>query len=447
MAGFVSYHEFITNNLRMGKPGRTQRKRLRQKRMNISGSNLKPQVLLEENYISLLKWAKRNGMVFKKIRPAIFSSTGRGMLAIERIHSSECVISVPERLLITASSVLESAIGNYVAERMKGGAKSSNDYLLVLFLMYEKYLEKGSFWAPYIRTLPDTFNTPCYFTRKELFLLPEQCREQAFEQVTQIKQSYKSFAKAYNDVLQDFDCNFWRTVDFESFKWAWCVVNTRSVYHDEPNRRAQPIDGNCALAPLLDLLNHCDKAEMCGRFNSSSKNYEINVITEYQKGTQVFINYGPHDNTRLFLEYGFVLPRNVHNSYRFTRSTILSHLGMSNSFLSNAKEELIERNSLTRDLSCVSSEGISWNLWTFLGVLALPEAIVSQWDMILSNKCPDKLKGKIEMWARLLLQRELSDLVTYNSGLQDIDPSDNSRLALHLRQDQIDILKESLLLL
>ena len=48
--------------------------------------------------------------------------------------------------------------------------------------------------------------------------------------------------------------------------------------------------------------------------NPSSGLYEIRTLVPYRPYEQVFISYGPHDNTRLLAEYGFVLPDNQHNT-------------------------------------------------------------------------------------------------------------------------------------
>ena len=52
-------------------------------------------------YIELFKWAKQNGVVFHKMRPAIFPGTGRGLMAARQINDGDLLISVPKRLLIT----------------------------------------------------------------------------------------------------------------------------------------------------------------------------------------------------------------------------------------------------------------------------------------------------------------------------------------------------------
>lgn len=52
--------------------------------------------------------------------------------------------------------------------------------------------------------------------------------------------------------------------------------------------------------------------------NTKTACYEIVTEDSFQAHDQVFISYGPHDNTTLFLFYGFTLPTNVYNSVFFS---------------------------------------------------------------------------------------------------------------------------------
>lgn len=52
--------------------------------------------------------------------------------------------------------------------------------------------------------------------------------------------------------------------------------------------------------------------------NWQNGHYELITDDAYQPHEQVFVSYGPHDNTTLFLNYGFTLPHNLHNSVCFS---------------------------------------------------------------------------------------------------------------------------------
>ncbi|MGH0133904.1 UNVERIFIED_CONTAM: hypothetical protein FKN15_067390 [Acipenser sinensis] len=68
-----------------------------------------------------------------------------------------------------------------------------------------------------------------------------------------------------------------------------------------------------ALAPYLDLLNHSPGVEVTAAFNEKSQCYEIRTGRDCRRYEQVFICYGPHDNQRLLLEYGFIAGENPHS--------------------------------------------------------------------------------------------------------------------------------------
>lgn len=53
-------------------------------------------------------------------------------------------------------------------------------------------------------------------------------------------------------------------------------------------------------------------------FSKNSKCYELRVTGgAIVEGAEIFISYGPHSNSKLFVEYGFVLKDNPNNVVQF----------------------------------------------------------------------------------------------------------------------------------
>lgn len=56
-----------------------------------------------------------------------------------------------------------------------------------MFILYEKYVNPDSFWKPYIRIMPSTFDTIAYYSEEEMALLKVSPR--AFRKFQLIPQS------------------------------------------------------------------------------------------------------------------------------------------------------------------------------------------------------------------------------------------------------------------
>lgn len=67
-----------------------------------------------------------------------------------------------------------------------------------------------------------------------------------------------------------------------------------------------------ALVPGADLLNHANGANTRVRYDALRDH--VAVVATAQKGHQVFLDYGPLANADLLLDFGFVLPDNIHDS-------------------------------------------------------------------------------------------------------------------------------------
>ncbi|KAF9934786.1 SET domain-containing protein 4 [Linnemannia zychae] len=298
--------------------GKTSRRRTAKKKRSLNGDTSsiesgKPfstllmshhtAIIKDQEYLDFLAWLKNMGCPKTKLTLAEFSNTGRGMMATKDIKAGEVIVQVPEKNLVTMKS-LQSTYG---ARINRFGKKVNSHMIIALHIALLVQAPERSGWLPYLRMLPKKFDTmPIRYPPELLELLPQNAQVHVKKQRAKILADYNAtleFLQTNADLLS-------RPLTYEEYEWAWLVVNTRCIYLDAKN---QSTADNIALAPMLDFLNHTHDAKTEGAFCTKTKSYQIKTLLPYKKGEQVFINYGPHDNCFILVEYGFVTPNNPYN--------------------------------------------------------------------------------------------------------------------------------------
>lgn len=116
----------------------------------------------------------------------------------------------------------------------------------------------------------------------------------------------------------------------EAYLYAWLLVNTRTFYFVTPQTERLPVADHMALQPVADLFNHTDASgchvafdhgsvSSAGGTNANADDagadvdghtYSFRARRTYERGDEVHISYGAHNNDFLLVEYGFVLACN-----------------------------------------------------------------------------------------------------------------------------------------
>ena len=234
----------------------------------------------------------------------------------------------------------------------------------------------------------------------------------------------KSFRHVSSLVIEG---NLGFNFNVEEFAWAWFTVNTRAVYFENSLRgkRTEEIykgysndaDQNLALAPFLDMFNHCSTANVEAGYNLSQKisktGYEIITNTECHKYDQVFINYGPHGNLRLYTEYGFAEENNPNDfvpvileeikQIFFTHHDLLFQSGLVEKAL-----KIVQKNKLHENLR-ICSNGPSWNIAASFFVL---NSVYFNGQTATNNPLP----GQYE-WQNVFMIEDFSNHIEVSSQL------------------------------
>ncbi|NWU64589.1 SETD4 protein, partial [Pterocles burchelli] len=357
--------------------GRTGRKRRRKHLQSfMDGVNCSHKL----EYIKLKKWLKDRGFEDSNLRPAEFWDTGRGLMTTKALQTGDLIISLPEKCLLTTGMVLSSCLGEYI---MKWKPPISPLIALCTFLIAEKHAGEKSLWKPYLDVLPKTYTCPVCLEHDVVSLLSEPLRKQAQEQRTTVHELYMS-SKAFFSSLQPlFSENTETIFNYSALEWAWCTINTRTIYMKHSQRECFSLEPDVyALAPYLDLLNHSPNVQVKAAFNEQTRSYEIRTNSLCKKYEEVFICYGPHDNQRLLLEYGFVAMDNPHSSvYVSSADTLLKYFPPLDK-QRNAKLSILKDHDFLENLT-FGWGGPSWRLLTALKLLSLEADEFTCWRRVL----------------------------------------------------------------
>jgi len=78
------------------------------------------------------------------------------------------ILEIPRNLLFNIDAAYESPKLGKIFKEIEG---LHDDSILILFLIYETFLNQESFWKPYFDTLPELLSSPLLFDVQELLQL------------------------------------------------------------------------------------------------------------------------------------------------------------------------------------------------------------------------------------------------------------------------------------
>lgn len=326
-------------------------------------------------------------------------------MALKPIPEKEVLISVPVRFLITRQKVEESLMPRLV----RRDPDMTTHHLIAVFLLEELSKGSNSFWYPYLKTLPESYTVPFFCGSIHSVLLPKYVLDKCLKQQDIVKSAYDKVRAVFN-----------LEIDFGRFAWAWFTVNTRAVYFNNGDGDRSS-DNNLALAPFLDMFNHSGDVTVnvgvASALNFSEGLYQIvSTNKRYKKFDQVFINYGPHDNLKLCLEYGFVLDSNPNDLVPISLDELAGAIPTNHIMDKriNKAFEFIQAQGLDKNLGFTpGSEVFTWNSLSCLFVLSnfsYPE----KWSRIYSMDSECLLSDReIRSGLRVILDSKLVEAETF----------------------------------
>ncbi|XP_071136518.1 SET domain-containing protein 4-like [Mytilus edulis] len=382
---------------------------------------------LSDELKDLFKWLKMK-VINHNLRPTMFHDTGRGLMTKRPIYPGDIIIAIPKPFLITMDTVLKSEVGSLLK---RSHLKLNLQQAMTIFLIIESEKQEESVWWPYLKVLPETFDTPAFWKPSDLCLFSKNLYKKIFA-------ALKDLQTFYDEIILFLSSCKEIKITFNEFRWAWYCINSRSIYYDcDSSPYIADTNKNIALAPFLDLLNHSTTAEVEAAFNKNNNCFEIKTYNSFRKYDQVFISYGAHSNTHLLMEYGFILPDNPHDVYELDYDEIVRVAQNLNLQYIDRKKRIIEENNINRKLVC-SKEGVSWSMHAVMKILAMDFTELKSWKLIFKDDQISVTNQKaVEQMGHILLQQELLEL---RSVFVKFPSKDKSRLTPH-QNLALDLLK------
>ncbi|MBW0515822.1 hypothetical protein O181_055537 [Austropuccinia psidii MF-1] len=228
--------------------------------------------------------------------------------------------------------------------------------------------------------------------------------------------------------------------------WAWLVVNTRCVWY---NLGCKNHDDNISLVPAVDMANHNPHSQVTliatphtftmyssyprGTFaspkthtimSSSKPETNSNDKISIYSGQEIMFSYGPHGNSTLLAEYGFIADSNPWDSIDLT-DAIQSHFEISQDD-ANEKKLMLQSAGYWGDytIQCSSLE-ISHRIFIALRLLHLPLNQAQCWLDHVKGKTDDlgiEVEKRVKNSLQKLFTKVKEDLETTLGHFERHDP-------------------------
>jgi len=291
-------------------------------------------------------WLLDHGAELKNLQFVHSSAFGNHAVAKEEIQPGESILTLPRRFIIgpktstsesTAFSLLRSAWSTLGLPPSLQAQEQCGHFCVIANLVYERSRGGGSFWAPYIATLPGARQVPSATQMHPHEL--EGCLKgtELLCQALAVHHDLEVLAEVVVPKLTEYDT--------EVFPAGWCSLEdlrwAHQCFWSRALRVPSPAGGleEC-LVPLVDVLNHrpgaltsfnkLNRAPAEGTSASLSSVapepcIQVHCGSRIGAGEQVCLNYGAKGNGELLLYFGFVLPDNPADTVQIPASLIQGH--------------------------------------------------------------------------------------------------------------------------
>ncbi|GMT27025.1 hypothetical protein PFISCL1PPCAC_18322, partial [Pristionchus fissidentatus] len=339
----------------------------------------------EARLADFLEWSKQRGIRFDdvEIRSA-GEGAGNGVFSLVTQRMNKHVIELPVETLLTAGRVAE--MDGYRRLLEENSFHANPFEMLVIFFYLER--EEGSEWAPYLRMLPSSFDTPV--------ALDWRLKEEDLP--ASVRPFWQQQRKELEGIRERLPPLLPSPIDIPRLIWAWHVVNTRCIYIENPPHPlidTSRVEDTIAVIPFVDMLNHSSDASCIAELDKRNGKYVVRANKAVPEGSELHVCYGPHDNGRLLVEYGFSLGEGANPFTKVLLPTdLLLALAKKTGLSIDCHHVAAVEDAALSSTLYTSDEGPSWALRTNVRLLHMDHKEIGNWRNIVYSEGKRRYKKR-----------------------------------------------------
>lgn len=253
-------------------------------------------------------------------------------MAVQDIEADTTLFTIPRDMVMTmeTSKISQTPELKVVFSRaaedageMVEDSKPDGWSKLILVMVYEYLLEGESKWKPYFDVIPETFETPMFWSEAEVEQLQasalrkkigKDSAEAMFRQTVlpHIRKSPNTFRSSEKASDQDL-IKVCHRMGSAIMAYAFDLEDNDDEEEGGDNEDGwmedRESEGLMGMVPMADMMNA--DAEFNAHVNHEEHALVVTALRPIKKGEEVLNYYGPHPNSELLRRYGYVTPKHA----------------------------------------------------------------------------------------------------------------------------------------
>jgi len=252
----------------------------------------------ENKFENFLSWLRIRGSNIFPLR--LESDNIRGVILMKTVRDKRKIIKIPKEMLIHDGMGQNTYFGRKILRGHSSGIRDRLRQILILLFLLED-TEKECLFNEYYKILPKSFDNHPFFWNKPIMSL---MKGSVIPNLINRKREV-----IMNDYKYIANCcpKFINHCSFNHYIYLYTIISSRSF--------GIRINGvkRLALIPLCDMLNHSHEPNIRYYYDSNKSRFVMENIKPIQKGSLLTNSYGNLCNSKLLINYGFVIPKNIYN--------------------------------------------------------------------------------------------------------------------------------------